>query len=54
MKLKKKTKSLINGTDLSGWRIDIPDMDNNPDAANPYHPRWHSYFGRTFGTYYNR
>ena len=31
-----KTRSLINGTDLSGWHVDVPDMDNNPDAVNPF------------------
>lgn len=31
-----ETRSLINGTDLSGWHIDIPAMDNNPDTINPF------------------
>ncbi len=29
-------KSLFNGTDLSGWHIDIPAMDSNPDTLNPF------------------
>lgn len=31
-----ETHSLINGTDLNGWHIDIPAMDNNPDTINPF------------------
>ena len=31
-----KTRSLINGTDLSGWHIDVPDMDNDPAVINPF------------------
>lgn len=29
-------QSLFNGTDLSGWHIDIPAMDENPDTLNPF------------------
>ena len=29
-------QSLINGTDLSGWHIDVPAMDTNPDTINPF------------------
>jgi len=29
-------KSLFNGSDLSGWHIDIPAMDSNPDTLNPF------------------
>ncbi len=29
-------QSLVNGTDLSGWHIDVPAMDNNPDTINPF------------------
>jgi hypothetical protein len=29
-------KSLFNGTDLSGWHIDVPAMDENPDTTNPF------------------
>lgn len=31
-----KPQSLFNGTDLSGWHIDIPAMDSNPDTLNPF------------------
>lgn len=31
-----KSKSLINGTDLSGWHVDVPEMDTNADAINPF------------------
>ncbi|MBN2031368.1 DUF1080 domain-containing protein [bacterium] len=29
-------QSLFNGTDLSGWHIDVPAMDNDPDVENPF------------------
>jgi len=28
-----KTTSLFNGEDLSGWHVDVPHLDKNPDAA---------------------
>jgi hypothetical protein len=28
--------SLFNGTDLSGWVVDVPVMDTNPDTINPF------------------
>jgi len=28
--------NLINGDDLSGWHIDVPAMDQNPDTLNPF------------------
>jgi len=28
--------SLFNGKDLSGWHIDVPAMDSNPDTLNPF------------------
>ncbi|WP_086476726.1 3-keto-disaccharide hydrolase [Arenibacter amylolyticus] len=31
-----KSIELFNGKDLSGWHIDIPDMDNNPKAITPF------------------
>ncbi|MBT3384749.1 MAG: DUF1080 domain-containing protein [Prolixibacteraceae bacterium] len=31
-----KTVSLINGVDLTGWHVDVPAMDNNPDTINPF------------------
>ena len=31
-----KSQSLLNGSDLSGWHIDVPAMDSNPDTLNPF------------------
>jgi hypothetical protein len=28
--------SLFNGHDLQGWHVDVPEMDNNPSAINPF------------------
>lgn len=28
--------SLFDGQSLSGWHIDVPEMDNNPDVKNPF------------------
>ncbi|MCB8994667.1 MAG: DUF1080 domain-containing protein [Bacteroidales bacterium] len=28
--------SLFNGKDLSGWHVDVPAMDTNPDTINPF------------------
>jgi hypothetical protein len=33
---KKKVFSLFNGKDLSGWHVDVPEMDNNAAAKNPF------------------
>ncbi len=33
---KPKTTSLFNGVDLSGWHVDVPAMDKNPDTINPF------------------
>lgn len=33
---KPKTQSLFNGVDLTGWHVDVPEMDKNPDAINPF------------------
>lgn len=30
------TISLFNGRDLSGWHVDVPEMDSNPAAKNPF------------------
>lgn len=30
------TKSLFNGKDLSGWHVDVPEMDTVPNAINPF------------------
>lgn len=29
-------QSLFNGNDLSGWHVDVPDMDGNPDMKSPF------------------
>jgi len=31
-----KPVSLFNGVDLTGWHVDVPAMDLNPDTANPF------------------
>ena len=31
-----KTVSLFNGKDLSGWHVDVPEMDTNTSAKNPF------------------
>jgi len=31
-----KTESLFNGSDLSNWHADVPEMDNDTDARNPF------------------
>jgi hypothetical protein len=31
-----QSKSLFNGKDLSGWHIDVPKMDKDPAARNPF------------------
>lgn len=31
-----KTVSLFNGVDLTGWHVDVPEMDNNTEAINPF------------------
>lgn len=31
-----QSKSLFNGKDLSGWHVDVPDMDNNPSVKSPF------------------
>lgn len=35
-KPKVQTISLFNGTDLTGWHWDVPAMDNDPEARNPF------------------
>lgn len=32
----KETYSLFNGKDLTGWHVDVPEMDNNAQAINPF------------------
>lgn len=31
-----KSISLFNGKDLTGWHVDVPAMDENPDTLNPF------------------
>ncbi|MCP4258703.1 MAG: DUF1080 domain-containing protein [Planctomycetes bacterium] len=31
-----QSKSLFNGKDLSGWHVDVPKMDNDPDMKSPF------------------
>lgn len=31
-----ETTNLFNGKDLSGWHVDVPVMDDNPQAKNPF------------------
>jgi hypothetical protein len=31
-----QTKSLFNGINLDGWHADVPEMDDNPNAINPF------------------
>lgn len=31
-----QSKSLFNGNDLSGWYMDVPELDKNPDATIPF------------------
>ncbi|MEC7771761.1 MAG: DUF1080 domain-containing protein [Bacteroidota bacterium] len=33
---KEKTFSLFNGQDLSGWHVDVPEMDTIPNTINPF------------------
>ncbi len=33
---KPEVQSLFNGSDLTGWHVDVPEMDNNPEAINPF------------------
>jgi len=30
------SKSLFNGKDLTGWHVDVPDMDKDPNLAGPF------------------
>jgi len=31
-----KPVNLFNGKDLTGWHMDVPEMDNNPNAKKPF------------------
>ena len=32
----RQSVNLFNGSDLSGWHIDVPKMDNNPNVKSPF------------------
>lgn len=34
--LSSESQSLFNGKDLSGWHVDVPEMDTNANAINPF------------------
>ena len=34
--LSAQSTSLFNGKNLDGWHVDVPEMDENPDAINPF------------------
>ena len=34
--VKAQSISLFNGHNLDGWHVDVPEMDKNPDAINPF------------------
>ncbi len=34
--VRNETISLFNGKDLSGWHLDVPEIDNNPDTIIPF------------------
>lgn len=34
--VQKAPTSLFNGKDLTGWHVDVPEMDGNPKARNPF------------------
>jgi hypothetical protein len=38
---KNKSVTLLNGRDLSGWHFDVPEMDKDPKARNPFIVRDH-------------
>lgn len=59
---KDKTISLFNGQDLSGWHVDVPEMDTIPNTINPFvvrngmlvslgEPRGHLITDDTFANY---
>jgi hypothetical protein len=35
-KSKSASQSLFNGKDLTGWHVDVPEMDKDPKARNPF------------------
>lgn len=32
----RSSRSLFNGNDLDGWHMDVPELDDNPDARKPF------------------
>ena len=32
----RQSENLFNGKDLSGWHVDVPKMDNDPDVKSPF------------------
>ncbi len=32
----RQSESLFNGKDLTGWHVDVPEMDNDPDVKSPF------------------
>ena len=32
----RRSRSLFNGKDLSGWHVDVPKMDNDPSVSSPF------------------
>lgn len=36
MSAPQKTVSLLNGRDLTGWHMDVPDLDKNPGGTKPF------------------
>ncbi len=34
--IESKSKSLFNGTDLTGWHVDVPDLEKDSTLRNPF------------------
>jgi hypothetical protein len=56
------SRSLFNGTDLDGWHMDVPELDDNPEARKPFlvrdeklvslgEPRGHLITDQSFANY---
>jgi hypothetical protein len=59
---RERSTSLFNGKDLTGWHVDVPEMDSVPTARNPFlvrngmlvslgNPRGHLITDATYGNY---
>src|SRR5690606_16532225 len=57
-----KTENLFNGKDLTGWHVDVPDMDDNPAVTTPFivrdgylvslgNPQGHLITDKSYGNY---